>query len=58
MSSFCFCQVTSLRVETCDPNYTQGVDFLDHNFFDLKNSGQDLFYEGSNFILSSLEVGH
>ena len=37
--------------------YTPGVDFLDHNFFDLKNSGQDLSYEGSNFILSSLEVG-
>ena len=50
--------MTNLRVETCDPNYTPGVDFLDHNFFDLKNSGQDLSYEGSNFVLSSLEVGN
>ena len=39
-------------------NYTPGVDFLDHNFFNLKNLGQDLSNEGSNFILSSLEVGH
>ena len=27
-------------------------------FIILKNSGQELSYEGSNFILSSLEVGH
>ena len=27
-------------------------------FIILKNSGQDLSNEGSNFILSSLEVGH
>ena len=27
-------------------------------FFNLKNSGQDLSNEGSNFILSSLEIGH
>ena len=33
---------------TRDQNYTQGVDFLD----------QDLNNETSNFILSSLEVGH
>ena len=44
---------------TWDPNYTPGVDFLDHDFFIiLKNSHQDLSNEGSNFILSSLEVGH
>ena len=43
---------------TWDPNYTQGVDFLDHDFYNLKNSSQDLSNEGSNFILSSLEVGH
>ena len=39
-----------------DKNYTLGVDFLDHDI--LKNSGQDLSNEGSNFILSSPEVGH
>ena len=27
-------------------------------FYNLKNSHQDLSNEGSNFILSSLEVGH
>ena len=27
-------------------------------FIILENSGQDLSNEGSNFILSSLEVGH
>ena len=43
---------------TWNPNYTPGVDFLDHDFLSSKNSGQDLSNEGSNFILSSLEVGH
>ena len=45
---------------TRDPNYIPGVDFLDHDFFFiiLKNSHQDLSNEVSNFILSSLEVGH
>ena len=42
---------------TSDPNYTPGVDFLTMNFYNLKNSNQDLSNEGSNFILSSLEVG-
>ena len=37
--------------EVRPPNYTPGVDFLDHD------SHQDLSNEGSNFILSSLEVG-
>ena len=43
-----------------DPNYIAGVDVLDHApfFMILKNSGQELSNEGSNFILSSLEVGH
>ena len=36
----------------------RGVDFLDHNFLSSKNSGQDQSNEGSNLILSSLEVGH
>ena len=36
-------------------NYTAEVDILDH---DLLQSHQDLSNEGSNFILSSLEVGH
>ena len=35
-----------------------GVDFLDHNFLSSKNLGKDLSNEGSNLILSSLEVGH
>ena len=43
---------------TWDPNYTPGVDFLDHNFIILKNSHQDLSNEGSIFILGSLEVDH
>ena len=43
---------------TWDPNYTPGVDFLDHDFLSSKKSGQDLSNEGLNFILSSLEVGH
>ena len=43
---------------TWDSNYTPGVDFLDHDFLSSKNSGQDLSNEGSNFILSLLEVGH
>ena len=41
------------------PNYTPGVDFFGPGYFIiLKNSHQDLSNEGSNFILSSLEVGH
>ena len=43
---------------TCDPNYTPGVDFLDHDFLSSKNSGQDLSNEGSNLTLSLLELGH
>ena len=42
---------------TWDPNYARELDFLDHIFFNLKKSGQDLSNEGSNFIWSSLEVG-
>ena len=37
---------------------TLGVDFLDHNFLSSKHSVYDLSNEGSNLILSSLEVGH
>ena len=56
---FFFCQVTRVGAVTWDPNYTQGVDFLDHDFFIiLKNSHQELSNEGSNFILSSVEVDH
>ena len=43
---------------TWDPNYTPGVDFLDHDFYNLRNSHQDLSNERSNFILSSLGVDH
>ena len=55
---FVFWQVDIMRGNTWDQTYAQGLDFLDHNFFILKNSGQDLSNQGSNFILSSLEVGH
>ena len=41
-----------------DPNYTPEVDFWIMIFYNSKNSHQDLSNEGSNFILSSLEVGH
>ena len=58
MSSFCFQTSGHHGGNTWDSNYTPGLDFLDHIFFNLKNSGQDLSNEGSNFILSSLEVGH
>ena len=44
------------RRENGHPNSTPGVDFLDHDL--KKNSGQDLSNKGSNFILSSLKVGH
>ena len=48
-----------MRRGTWDPDYNPGVDFLDHDFFIiLNNSHKDLSNEGSNFILSSLEVGH
>ena len=43
---------------TWDPNYTPGVNFLDHDFYNLKNSGQDVSNEGSNFILISVEGAH
>ena len=49
---------TELLAGSWDPNYTPGVDFLDQNFLSSKNSGLDLSNEGSNLILSSLEVGH
>jgi hypothetical protein len=40
-----------------NPYYTPGVDLLDHAFYViLKNSHQYLSNEGSNFILSPLEV--
>ena len=58
MSSFCFQISGHHGGNTWDPNYAPGLDFLDHIFFNLKNSGQDLSNEGSNFILSSLKVGH
>ena len=55
---FVFRQVDIMGGNTWDPNYAPGLDFLDHIFFNLKNSGQDLSNEGSKFILSSLKVGH
>ena len=54
------CQIWIIkpRPNSWDPNYTPGVDFLDHNFLSSKNLGYDLSNEGSNLILSSLVVGH
>ena len=43
---------------TWDPNYNPEVDFLNQFFIILKNTHQDLSNEGSNFFLSSPEVGH
>ena len=41
------------------PKSHQAGGFFDHVFFiTLNNSHQDLSNEGSNFILSSPEVGH
>ena len=53
-----FLEICPHEAGTWDPNYAPGVDFLDHRFLNLKNSSQDPSNEGSNFILSSLEVGH
>ena len=36
----------------------RGWIFWNMIFYNLKNSSQDLSNEGSNFILSLLEVGH
>ena len=55
---FVFRQVDIMGAVCWDPNYTPGLDFLNHNSLSSKNSGQDLSNEGSNLILSSLEVGH
>ena len=44
------------EAETWDPSW--GWIFWTMIFYNLKNSSQDLSNEGSNFILSSLEVGH
>ena len=46
------------KAGTWDPNYTPVWIFWTMIFYNLKNSSQDLSNEGSNFILSSLEVGH
>jgi len=49
---------TSMGAKIGDPNYTPGVGFWTIFFVILKNSDQDLSNEGSNFILSLLEIGH
>ena len=38
-SHFVFRQVDIMGAVCWDPNYTQGLDFLDHNFLSSKNSG-------------------
>ena len=58
MSSFLFLTSGQHEAGTWDPNYAPGVNFLTMTFYNLKNSPQDLSNEGSNFILSSLEVDH
>ena len=60
--------VTSFLMEYSYPRTTmymmdcalwrQKLELCQHFFIILKNSHQDLYNEGSNFILSSLEVGH
>ena len=47
------------EAENLGPKLHPGVGFFGPRFFIiLKNLHQDLSNEGSNFILSSLEVGH
>ena len=58
MSPFLFLTSGQHEVGNWDSNYTPGVNFWTMIFYNLKNSRQDLFNEGSNFILSSVEVGH
>ena len=58
---FFFWQVDSMRLELGTQITSQGwivPNFLTMIFYNLKNSHQDLSNEGSNFILSSLKVGH
>ena len=57
MSSF-FVTCGQHEAGTWDPNYTPGVNFLNQFFIILKNTHQNLSNEGSNFFLSSPEVGH
>ena len=47
MLSFCFQTSGHHGGNTWDPNYAPGMDFLDHIFFNLKNSSQDLSNEES-----------
>ena len=58
MLSFCFQTSGHHGGEYLGPKLRPGIGFFGPHFFNLKNSGQDLSNEGSNFILSSLEVGH
>ena len=58
-SSFLFLTSNHTEAENLGPKLHPWMDFLDHDFFIiLKNSHQDLSNEGSNFTLSSPEVGH
>ena len=48
-----------MGANTWDLNNTRGVDFLDQDFYNVKNSHQDLSVmrgQNSNVILRSLEV--
>ena len=58
MLSFCFQTSRHHGGNTLGPNNAPGLDFVDHIFLNLKKSGQDQSNEGSNFVLSLLEVGH
>ena len=54
-----FWEVTSSRGENLRPKLQPGDGFFGLQFFIIfKNTHQDLSNEGSNFILSQVEVGH
>ena len=58
MSSFCFLTSGQHGGEYLGPKLLPGIGYFGPHLFNLKNSVQDLSNEGSNFILSYLEVGH
>ena len=50
--------MTSKKVNTWEPNYDPGWIFWTMIFYNLKKFTSRSSSKGSNFILSSLEVGH
>ena len=57
MSSFYFQTSGHDGGEYLGPKLRPGIGIFGLHFFNLKNSGQDLSNEVSNFILGSIEVG-